>query len=175
MNKRITTKDLVLGGLLLALGIIIPSIFHTTGVPGTIFLPMHIPVLLGGLLLPIPLAILVGAVTPLLNSLITGMPPLFPMVIIMAFELGVYGLIASLLYRKFKLPVIISLIISMLLGRAVAGIVVFVLVILFTVPMDPIIFVKSGVLTGLPGIVIQLIIIPTLMYVINRYTTINLD
>ena len=56
-----------------------------------------------------------------------------------------------------------------------AGIVVFFLIILFTVQMDPIIFVKAGIMTGLPGIIIQLILIPTLMYGINRYTTINLD
>lgn len=175
IENRITTRSLVTAGLLLAIGIIIPSIFHTTGIPGTVFLPMHIPVLLGGFLLPLPLAFLLGVLTPLLNSIITGMPPLFPMAIIMVFELGFYGFMASLLYRRLKLPSIISLIISMIVGRIIAGIVVFFLIVLFTVQMDPIMFVKGGIITGLPGIIIQLILIPTLMYGINRYTTINLD
>src|SRR5690625_750917 len=91
IENRITTRSLVTAGLLLAIGIIIPSIFHTTGIPGTVFLPMHIPVLLGGFLLPLPLAFLLGVLTPMLNSIITGMPPLFPMAIIMVFELGFYG------------------------------------------------------------------------------------
>lgn len=174
-SNRIRTKDLVIAGLLLAIGVIIPSIFHTTGIPGTVFLPMHISVLLAGFLLPIPLAFLVGVLTPLLNSLITGMPAIFPMMVIMMVELGFYGLIASLLYRRLRMPSLISLIISMILGRLVAGVTVFLLIVLFTVQMDPVTFIKVGVLTGLPGIIIQLILIPVLMHIINRYTTINLD
>ncbi len=100
---------------------------------------------------------------------------MFPMAVIMVFELGIYGLVASLLYRRLEFSIIISLIVSMIVGRIMAGIVVFFLIILFTVQMDPIIFVKAGIMTGLPGIIIQLILIPTLMYGINRYTTINLD
>lgn len=174
-SNRITTKNIVTAGLLLAIGIIVPSIFHTTGMPGQIFLPMHIPVLLGGFLLPLPLATLLGILTPLLNSLITGMPVLFPSAILMIFELGFYGLVSSLLYRKLHWPSVISLVIAMVVGRVVAGIVSFFLIVLFTVQMDPILFVKVGVITGLPGIIIQLILIPSLLYGINRYTTINLD
>ncbi len=175
IDNRLNTRNIVVSGLLLALGIIIPSIFHTTGIPGNIFLPMHIPVLLGGFLLPPFFAFLLGILTPIINSLITGMPVMFPMAVIMVFELGIYGLVASLLYRRLEFSIIISLIASMIVGRIMAGIVVFFLIILFTVQMDPIIFVKAGIMTGLPGIIIQLILIPTLMYGINRYTTINLD
>lgn len=175
MSSRISTKKVVTAGLLLAIGIVIPSIFHITGIPGTVFLPMHIGVLLGGFLLPPSLAFLLGALTPILNNLVTGMPPLFPMVLIMTFELGVYGLIASIMYRKLKASIPISLLVSMIIGRLVAGVIVFFLVILFTVQMDPIIFVKAAVITGLPGIVIQIVLIPTLVYAINKYTTINLD
>ncbi len=175
MRNRISVRDLVISGLLLALGLIIPSIFHSSGISGKVFLPMHIPVLLGGFLLPPLFAMFLGMLTPILSSLMTGMPELFPMGVIMLFELGVYGLAASLLYRKFRMPTIISLIISMIIGRIVAGFVVFLLIVLFTIEMDPIIFIKLGVITGLPGIIIQLILIPTLMYGINRYTTINLD
>lgn len=175
ISNRISTKKIVIAGLLLAIGIILPSIFHTTGIPGTIFLPMHIGVLLGGFLLPPSLAFLLGALTPVLNNLVTGMPVLFPMVLIMTFELGVYGFVASIMYRKLHASIPLSLIVSMIIGRLTAGIIVFLLVVLFTVQMDPIVFVKTAVITGLPGIVIQLILIPTLIYTINRYTTINLD
>jgi len=175
MQYRTKTVNLVIAGLLLAIGIIIPSIFHLTSLPGIIFLPMHIPVLLGGFLLPPYLALMLGAVTPLLNNLVTGMPLLFPNAIIMAFELATYGLIASVLYRKLNWNLIISLIFAMLMGRIFAGLAAFLLVLLFAAQLDPFIFVKTATITGLPGIGIQLFLIPTLMYGINRYTTINLD
>lgn len=175
MNERNYVKRLVIAGLLLAMGIIIPMIFHTTGIAGTIFLPMHIPVLLGGFLLPPVLALLLGMLTPLLNSLITQMPQLFPMAIIMIFELGIYGLVASVLYRKLRLPSILALIISMIAGRIMGGVVVFVLAAFFAIQMDPMVFIIGGITTGLPGIIIQLVLVPTLIYSIVRYTTIDLD
>lgn len=175
MNERNYVKRLVIAGLLLAMGIIIPMIFHTTGIAGTIFLPMHIPVLLGGFLLPPVLALLLGMLTPLLNSLITQMPPLFPMAVIMIFELGIYGLVASVLYRKLRLPSILALIISMIAGRIMGGVVVFVLAAFFAIQMDPMVFIIGGITTGLPGIIIQLVLVPTLIYSIVRYTTIDLD
>ena len=171
IDNRLNTRNIVVSGLLLALGIIMPSIFHTTEFQGTYF--THI-LLLGGFTSPF-FAFLLGILTPIINSLITGMPVMFPMAVIMVFELGIYGLVASLLYRRLEFSIIISLIVSMIVGRIMAGIVVYFLIILFTVQMDPIIFVKAGIMTGLPGIIIQLILIPTLMYGINRYTTINLD
>lgn len=175
MYERNYVKRLVIAGLLLAIGVIVPYIFHTTGIPGTVFLPMHIPVLLGGFLLPPHLAILLGMLTPLINSFISGMPVLFPFAIIMSFELGFYGLVASLLYRKLKVPSLLALIISMIAGRIMAGVTIFILAAFFAVKLDPMTFIIGGVTTGLPGIIIQLVLIPTLIYAIVRYTTIDLD
>ncbi|WP_353093471.1 ECF transporter S component [Tissierella praeacuta] len=175
MYERDNTRKLVIAGVLLAIGIIIPLIFHATGIPGNVFLPMHIPVLLGGFLLPSYLALLLGILTPILSSLLTGMPPLFPMAVIMVFELGIYGLVASILYRKLKLPSVISLVLSMVAGRIMAGLVVFILAAFFAYQMDPITFIIGGVTTGIPGIVIQLILIPSLVYSIMKYTTLDLD
>ncbi len=175
MRDKITTKKLVTASMLLAIGVIIPSIFHLTGLPGLMLLPMHIPVLIGGFLLSPSLAMLLGMLTPLLNSFITGMPVLFPIAIILVFELGTYGLIASLMYRKLKAPTLLALIISMILGRIVAGVAVFLLTTFFTLPLNPISFVKGAVVTGIPGIIIQIILIPSLVYAIVKYTTINQD
>lgn len=169
MNKKFTTKEIVLSGLLLASGIILPMAFHMFGMTGPIALPMHIPVLIGGFLLSPHLALLLGIVTPVVSGLLTGMPVMFPMAIIMAVELGIYGLTASLLTRKLKLTAIPSLIISMIAGRIAAGLTVAVLVQLFGVKMDPVMYVKGAIVTGLPGIIIQLIFIPSLIYAINKY------
>ena len=166
MNRKFETKEIVLSGLLLASGIILPMAFHLFGMTGPIALPMHIPVLIGGFLLSPHLALLLGILTPLISGLLTGMPVIFPMAIIMAFELGTYGLTASLLTTKLKLTAIPSLIISMIAGRIAAGLTVAVLVQLFGIKMNPL---KGSVITGLPGIIIQLIFIPSLIFAINKY------
>ena len=169
MDKKITTKELVLSGLLLASGIILPMIFHMFVMTGPIALPMHIPVLIGGFLLTSKLALALGIMTPVISGLLTGMPVMFPMSIIMAVELGIYGLTASLATRKYNLSTIPSLIISMVTGRIGAGLTVAALVALFGIKMNPVMFVKGAIVTGLPGIIIQLIFIPSLIYGINAY------
>lgn len=168
--KKITTRELVLSGLLLAAGLILPMIFHMFSMTGPVFLPMHIPVLIGGLLLPPSLAIPLGIITPLLSSTLTGMPVAFPMAPIMAVELGVYGLSASIATRKLKLNSVLALIIAMVDGRIAAGLAVAVLVKLFGVNMNPIMFVKGAIVTGLPGLIIQLIFIPALIYALKSFT-----
>ncbi len=175
MYNQKNTKKLVIAGLLLAIGLIIPSIFHLIGIPGTIFLPMHIPVILGGFLLPPVYAFLLGALTPFINSLITGMPIFFPIGLIMIVELASYGLIISLLAKKTKIPTMISLIISLILGRIIAGLFIYILSSLFIIELSPVIFITGAVMTGIPGIVIQLILVPVLVHSINRYTTINME
>ncbi|MEL7649430.1 MAG: ECF transporter S component [Sedimentibacter sp.] len=169
MNNRTTTKELVLSGLFLASGLILPMIFHSFGLTGPIALPMHIPVLLGGFVLSPVLALCLGIITPLVSSLLTGMPVIFPMAVIMMFELGTYALTASLMSRKMNLSPILSLIGAMAAGRIAAGIVVALLVALFGVQMNPVLFVKGAVLTGIPGIIIQLVFIPSLVYAVKGY------
>lgn len=171
MNNKITTKEIVLGGLLIATGLILPMIFHLFGVTGQIALPMHIPVLIGGFLLSPSLALGLGIITPLVSSVLTGMPVLFPMAVIMMFELGTYALTASLLSRKMKMKIIPSLIGAMAAGRIAAGLTVALLVQLFGVKMNPLIYIKGAVLTGIPGIIIQLIFIPLLIFSIKTYKT----
>lgn len=169
MYKNVSIKEIVLSGLLLATGLILPMMFHMFGMTGPIFLPMHIPVLLGGMIFSTPLALVLGVATPLLSSVFTGMPVIFPMAVIMVFELGTYGLTASLAVRKLKLNTLSSLLISMASGRIAAGLSAALLVQMFGVKMNPVIFVKSAVITGIPGLIIQLIFIPPMVYAINRY------
>ncbi|WP_313162871.1 ECF transporter S component [Sedimentibacter sp.] len=169
MKNKITTREIILSGLLLATGILLPMVFHMFSLTGPIALPMHIPVLIGGFLLSPQLALLLGAMTPIISGLLTGMPVMFPMSIIMAFELGAYGLVIAIATRKFKLSIIPSLIISMISGRIIAGLTVAALVQLFAVKMNPVMFVKGAIITGIPGIIIQLIFIPSLIYALKAY------
>lgn len=173
MNKNITTYELVLSGLLLATGILLPMVFHMFSLTGPIALPMHIPVLIGGFLLPPQIALLLGMITPIISGLLTGMPVMFPMAVIMAAELGIYGLTASLATKKLNLSIIPSLILSMVCGRIAAGITVSLLVLMVKVKMNPVLFVKTAVVTGLPGIIIQLVFIPALVYGIRTYLKVS--
>lgn len=170
-SKKINTKDIVLSGLFIALGVLIPIFFHTVNLGGPTFLPMHIPVLLAGFTVNPAYALLVGILTPLLSSLFTGMPPIFPMGVIMIFELGAYGFISSIIYRETRENVILSLIISLIGGRIVAGLVVAVLFyILGTAIANPINFIWGGIITGIPGIIIQLALIPGIMLLLSKST-----
>lgn len=163
-----TVRELVLSGLFTALGFVLPIIFHMIGA-GRVFLPMHIPILLAGFFISVPYAAAVGIVTPLLSSVFTGMPPIFPMTPIMMFELGVYGAAASLFFRKMKLNIYISLAASMIAGRITAGIVVWIMGTLFAVKLPgALTFATGAIATGLPGILIQMLLIPAVVIVLQK-------
>lgn len=84
--------NLTQAGLLIALGILIPFVTgHAFGVQGTVLLPMHFTVLLAGFLLGPFWGAVIGVLTPLISSVLTGMPPAFPMLPLMIGELGTYG------------------------------------------------------------------------------------
>ena len=98
-RMRKSTQNLVLASLFLALGWILPFMTGQLQALGRSLLPMHIPVLLCGLICGWRYGLLVGLMTPLLRSMLLGMPPLFPVAIAMAFELGVYGLVTGILFK----------------------------------------------------------------------------
>tara|TARA_Y100001933_G_C18894031_1_gene519549 strand:+ start:189 stop:722 length:534 start_codon:yes stop_codon:yes gene_type:complete len=165
---KLNTRSLIISGVLMAFGVVIPMAFHAAGMAGPIFLPMHIPVLMGGFILPPLYAFLVGVLTPTLSGFLTGMPPAFPVLPIMVFELGLYGLSISLLKRKTSLNAFYILIIGMVVGRMGAGVVVAVLASGFGLKMAPSIYLQGAVANGLPGIVLQLIFIPPLIKAVQR-------
>ncbi|MBN2897877.1 MAG: ECF transporter S component [Clostridia bacterium] len=165
--ERIKTRNLIMSGLFIAIGVVLPILFHTVNMLGPVFLPMHIPVLIAGFFLPPYLAMVVGAVTPLLSSVTTGMPILFPMGVIMMFELATYGAFVAWIRGRVASDYV-ALLSAMLIGRAVAGLVVFVLSIGFGVKMNALLFVKGGIVTGLPGIAVQLILIPIVVRALRK-------
>jgi hypothetical protein len=175
MGKRIKTKDLALGGLFLALGVIVPQIFHFFGAAaGRMFLPMHIPVMLAGFFVGPVIGLLAGILSPVLSSLITGMPPV-PMLYFMMFELGAYGFSAGILFRKYKLNAYFSLILSMLSGRLVYGLVLLTAVHILGISSLSNISVIGATITGLPGLAIQLVFIPAVVYLVERRLKLGRD
>ena len=168
MKALNNTKKLTLAGMLLALGIILPfATSHGIGVPGNILLPMHIPVYLCGLLCGPLYGALCGLVLPLLNSVLTGMPVIYPMMPLMTVELTTYGLVTGLLFHKtplgkYKLGTYASLIAAMICGRVAYGGALSLLLLIDTDVKAAGMWVAF--VTGIPGIVVQLLLVPGVVF-----------
>lgn len=172
MNQK--TKDLVSAALCVALGLIVPQVFHLIpfvgAVPnlGGVFLPMHIPVLLCGFLCGWRYGAACGAIVPLLSSVVTGMPVLWPQGVSMVFELAVYGLVTGLLYRGMNKNVYLSLITAMIAGRAVSGIAKAVLFGMAGKPFGMAAFLSGAFTMAVPGIILQLVLVPVLVVALEK-------
>ncbi len=165
MNDQV--KKLTFSAFFLALGLVLPFAFHSFGPgAGAIFLPMHIPVLLCGFLCGAGYGALIGALTPLVSSALTGMPVFMPNGVAMCFELMTYGFLSGLIVKK--LPLYVSLLITMLSGRIVSGLVNLVLLSMAGKAYTMEIFLTASFVTALPGIVLQLLIVPLLVKVVKK-------
>lgn len=166
------TNQLTLSAMTISLAVLVPWLLHSVPNSGTLFLPMHFPILLGAFFLEPGFALMAGVLSPILSTLITGMPPAFPVLPFMAAELGTYALSASLLYRSLKLDKSIALVGAMLLGRAAASIAAWVLVVAFGAKLPaPWGFFVATITGSLPGIAIQLAAIPALVTIVQKGRT----
>ncbi|MBR5542829.1 MAG: ECF transporter S component [Oscillospiraceae bacterium] len=171
MKNKIDVKKLSLSAMFLALAFLMP--FLTGQIPqfGAMLCPMHIPVILCGFVCGGPWGLAVGFVAPLLRSFTLGMPPLMT-ALAMAFELGVYGLASGILYRWLpakKIYIYVSLVASMVLGRLVWGAVQFLFMGLGATQFGFAKFWAGAVANAIPGIVVQLILIPVIIMALERF------
>lgn len=176
-NIKNYVLKLAIGGLLLAIGVLLPRITHLAGIPeiGQMLLPMHLGVMVAGTFLGKYYGLWIGFLTPFLNTMISGMPS-YPMNSIMAFELAAYGFFSGLfmdLLPKIKLlgkdiKIYISLIISMIIGRMAYALTLWLAATMIglNVPKPVSIIAATGL--GIPGIVIQLILVPIIYYALNK-------
>lgn len=169
--RKLSTKKMVIAGLLLSLGLILP--FLTAQIPsiGSKLLPMHIPVLLTGFICGWPYGLIIGFILPLFRSMIFGMPLMFPTAVTMAFELAVYGFTSGITYKilpKKNLFIYLSLIISMVCGRLVWGVVSIFLYGLSGNAFTWEIFMAGAFVNALPGIIIQIVLIPAIIIAFKK-------
>lgn len=161
-EKQTNIKKIVYAGVLVALGVILPQAFHVLGAnAGMTFLPIHIPILLAGVMLGGTYGGVIGIVVPLASSLLTGMPPV-PKLWFMLAELGVYGFAIGILVRKYN--IYMALFLAMVLGRIAyaLSLVVGVNLLGMSAPfMNSTSFI-AGIVQGIPGMLIQIIVIPIL-------------
>lgn len=170
--KNQNTKKLAYAALFLALCLVLPMLAGQIPQIGSMLLPMHIPVLLCGLVCGWQYGAVVGFVAPLLRSVLFGMPPMYPVAIAMAFELLTYGLVIGLVYRRMAQKgaagVYAALVTAMVAGRLVWGVAEVVLLGLggkaFTVQA----FLAGALLNAVPGIIVQLVLIPAVMAALQK-------
>ncbi len=169
MNTNV--RKITYSALLLAMAYILP--FLTANIPeiGSMLCPMHIPVLLCGFVCGPWWGLTVGAAAPLFRSLTLQMPPLYPAASAMAFELAVYGLMTGILYRAFPKKIqyaYLSLIISMIAGRLVWGAARYVMSGLSNSEFGLAAFWSGAVTTAIPGIILQIVLVPVLVYALEK-------
>ena len=167
--KLTPVKKLVFTAVCAALCLVLPMAFHSVPNAGTIFLPMHIPVLLCGLICGWPYGGVCGIVGPLLSSLVTGMPPA-AMLPSMMVECCAYGFVTGMLMRHVHTKhavadLYVSLVSAMVVGRVVAG---FAKAWIFTPGISPFAWATTSLVTGIPGIVIQLILMPMVVLALTK-------
>lgn len=167
MTNKFSTRRLCTAALLVAVGLILPQIFHMVGgkAVGSVFSPMHLPVLVSGLLLGPALGAAVGFLTPLLSALATGMPPM-AILPFMLCELTAYGAVSGVLARKF--PLYPSLIGAQVAGRVVYAAALFVGGTVFGMQCAAPASVLTSIVTGLPGIVLQLALAPAVVLLLHK-------
>ena len=164
-------RKLTYSALYMAIALILP--FVTGQIPeiGAMLCPMHIPALLCGFMCGWPWGVAVGFISPLLRSVMFGMPAMFPAAIAMAFELAVYGGMAGLLYSRLprkKWMIYAALLISMIAGRVVWGAVQALLAGLSGNSFTCTLFLTGAVINAIPGIIMQLALIPVLVVTMDK-------
>ena len=170
MKKLTALNKSILTALCVALCVVLPMTLHAIPKGGVLFSPMHLPVLLCGLVCGAPFGLVCGILGPLVSSLLTGMP-VFGYMPVMMIELGLYGLISGLVMQflrsgKLVVDLYAALVIAMLGGRVITGI------------LRALIFAGGSYswsawaagyfVSCLPGIIIQLILIPIIYVALER-------
>ena len=144
---------------------------------GSMLLPMHIPIMLCGLVLGWKYGAIAGFITAVTFPYLRYASAISA-AIAMAFELAVYGLVIGLIFSKVKwrciYTILFSLAVSMIAGRIVWGLAMYVLLAIgggsFTFAM----FLAGAFVNAVPGIVLQFVLIPTVMLLLNRAGVVQL-
>ncbi len=165
-----SVKKTIISAVSVALCVVLPLAFHGIPNAASVFLPMHIPVLLCGLICGGAYGLIGGLLGPFLSSLITGMPPTAYLPSMMI-ELAAYGLVAGLAMslirsRSNLLDLYLSLFLALIVGRIVAGLA---RALIFSPGAYSLTaWIASYFVTALPGLIIQIILLPSLVIALEK-------
>lgn len=175
MRTRNSIKNMTMAAVCVALCVVLPIAFHSIPDAGSVFLPMHIPVLICGMICGWPYGFLCGLVGPLLSSALTGMPPIAFLPAMMV-ECATYGMVSGLMLkyvhtRRIYADLYIALVTAMLAGRVVSGIAK---TLIFTPGLAMSAWITASFVTALPGILIQLVFLPGVVFTLMKAKVIPL-
>jgi hypothetical protein len=173
-KRRVSTGAITGTALLLALGVVLPIVFHAIPLGGRIFLPMHLPTFIAGLVLGPAAGLVVGAGSPIASALLTGRPTVLYMVP-MIFELATYGVVAGILRQRLASiigPPFAAVPLA-LLAAMIAGRVVWIVVVVWFAPVIGLTartpaMALGAIGAGWIGMIIQLALIPPVVRAIER-------
>ena len=169
--KKTKLFKLILSALFLSIALVLPLLTGQIKEIGNALCPMHFPVILCGFFCGPFYAGIVGFIAPLLRFLIFGMPQIMPSAIAMCFELASYGILTGILYRIFpdrKIYIYITLLAAMLSGRIIWGAVTALLLGISGSSYSLAAFLAGSVLNAVPGIILQIILIPLIVMAVNK-------
>ena len=155
----------------------LPQAFHALGMVtnmgtalGETFLPMHLSIFLVGLFAGVWAGLFAGLLSPVLSFALTtlmGEPmPALAMLPFMVIELGVYGLTVGLL-ANIKMPTICKLLIAQIMGRAVRAVALVIGVYVFGASV-PVAIIWNSLLAGLPGLILQWVLVPLIVFYVEK-------
>ena len=170
--KKPNLNRIILSAMFLTIGIILPFFTGQIKEAGDSLLPMHIPVMLCGVICGSKYGLAVGFLLPYVRSALFFMPPMYPNAVWMSLELATYGFVIGMLYyRKTNRPVgylYFCIISAMIAGRIVWGIAKTILLGLDGSVFTFHAFIVGGFVDAIPGIILQLILIPSIIGVIKK-------
>ncbi len=165
-------KKLTLTAMFLSLGIVLPMLFGQVPQIGSMLLPMHIPVFLCAFICGWKYSVPMSFILPLLRTVLFSRPKPYPDAIAIAFELAVYALVAGIIFGVFSKKdlkaVYVSMLSAMILGRVVRILVQMALLGLKGTHFTFSAVFSSVVIVGLPGIILQLIAVPLILFTFKR-------
>lgn len=158
------TKTMVLAAMFLALGMVLPSLTGSIKEIGDSLLPLHLAVMLCGVICGWQYAAPVGLMLPFLRAAFFSMPPFYPNAVWMSLELATYGFVIGFLFslrKKYsRVWLLACLVCSMLAGRVVWGIAKAILLGVADKPFGLEAFLIGGFVDAIPGIILQFILVP---------------
>lgn len=165
LRVKITVKTLISLGII-ALAVILPQLIHLAlGAPGGVqWLPMYLPILLGGCLLGSIWGLGVGILSPIVSFAITALigdpMPAAARLPYMIVELAVFGAVSGLFSRKIAQNGWMAF--PAVLLAQVAGRLTFLAITAMFQSVSPLSagVVWSQIQTGLLGMVLQAVLVP---------------
>ena len=165
-------KRLTISAMMLALAMLLP--FLTGQVPSIakMFSPIHLPIFLCGMICGPLFGFAVGLVAAPIRFILFGMPQM-PNVLYMTGELATYGLLSGLfthILPKRKISLYVSLLLSMIGGRIVYALIFIMINLSNAKTIEALIFpvISTTVLMAWPGIILQILLIPTILILLNK-------